>query len=786
MDLEQSQEPGSQSFAKFCEQCSVVLFNDSADEFSEGTNWNNEPTLRHSREGGRIIILEHVRGWKDTLPDLPRMAESSRAGCSMCGFVREALLRRNVDYEGDVFVRGGYLWGGQGDAMDVSATDPGLAFWRCEVYKVARGTRENQVAVLNFGIETSNDDVLQWLRLDEKCASEPLDPDNVEWLKSELRSCEDDCGHAKPASSFLPTRLIDVGQSEKDVPRLVVTEDMLNSRTVDDVEYAALSYCWGPKEDALQQTKTTKDTMSTHYQGMPLSSLSPVVRDTVKVCRTLDIRYLWVDALCIIQGDKADWDRESQMMGQVYYSCSVAICPVSSRSCLEGYLGVRPRGLDVAFQSSRHQHIRGTYKLVPSSTDSDEDRMGYPRPGPPLYLDLSRSSWDQRGWTFQELVLSPRMIIFGPLMSHFVCETKTKSENGDVGTDQVHGPLRAAINQALGEGFDEMDRSAKSVREVYRQWTYVGEVQRRIWTYRTDIFPGLSGLAQAFAAITGDTYLAGLWKNNLHHQLVWEIARPLPGDLASLVDSLQHADPYIAPSWSWASRTSYHEHLPDWSFAASSEIEEMASAAGEKEKAYFLGVSLPSHVRPEFDLIDYRMDLQGSNLFRPLNGAFLQIKGRMCPFPSDVRRESLGPSGDCRPSYGRFSGGIGTCMLDWGVGETSVQTPESMRLFLVSSCCSATLEWRRAKWFADCDDEDFDDWMPSDAEVGGSSFPDGYESIETCRYCADPKHKRTGWGLVVHPTKESGSYVRVGAFVFFAHKGGTDLFIHKAEEIILV
>lgn len=156
MDLEQSQEPGSQILSNFCEQCSVVVFDDSADEFSEGTNWDNEPTLRHSREGGRIIILEHVRGWKDTLPDLPRMAESSRAGCSMCGFVREALLRRNVDYEGDVFVRGGYLWGGQGDAMDVSATDPGLAFWRCEVYKVARGTRENQVAVLNFGIETSN------------------------------------------------------------------------------------------------------------------------------------------------------------------------------------------------------------------------------------------------------------------------------------------------------------------------------------------------------------------------------------------------------------------------------------------------------------------------------------------------------------------------------------------------------------------------------------------------------------------------------------------------------
>ncbi|KAF4490842.1 hypothetical protein CGGC5_v002464 [Colletotrichum fructicola Nara gc5] len=621
------------------------------------------------------------------------MAESARAGCRMCGFIRERLLQRNIGYKGEIFVNGAYLWGGQGDANDVSVTDPGLAYWRCEAYKVEGGTRSAQLAVLNFDIETSNNDLLQWLRVDAKCAPEPLDADTVEWLKSELRSCDNECDHVKPASHFLPTRLIDVGQSEMDVPRLIFTKDAFNLGTIDDLEYAALSYCWGPKRDALKQVKTTKSTIAAHCQGMPLSSLSPVVRDTVKVCWALGIRYLWVDALCIIQGDKEDWDQESQMMGHVYYSCSVAICPVSSESCLEGYLGTRPRGIDVPFESSRRKHIKGSYRLIISSTDLDEVAMGAPRPGPSLYVDLQRSSWDRRG---------------------------------------------------------------------------------------------LSGLAQGFATITGDTYLAGLWKNDLHHQLVWEISRPLAGDLASLVHSLQHADPYIAPSWSWASRRARYENLPDRQFSMSVAAQEATSAADEKEKTFFEVVTQPSHVRPEFALIDYRIDLQGSNTFGSVSGAFLRLRGKMCAFPSDVGREALGPSGDCRPSYGKFSGGIGTCMLDWGVSETSVQGPESMQLFLICSCCSPTSQWGKMKWLADCDDEDYDDWVPSDAELGDSSFASSYESIDTCKYCADPMHRRTGWGLVIHPMEELGNYARVGAFVLFAHKGGMDLFKSEPEEIILV
>ncbi|KAF6835100.1 hypothetical protein CPLU01_04578 [Colletotrichum plurivorum] len=769
-----------------CEKCSVVIFHDDADHFSEGTNWNDEPTLRHAQEGSKIVILEPARAWRDTLPDLPSLDASAKSGCGMCEFLREKLLERKIECVGDVAIGGGYLWGGQGDAFDVSDTDPGLAFWRCEVYKIEAGARKERVAALNFDIETSDNNLLQWLRVDSRCAAEPLDPDNVEWLKTELWDCEDECGHTRPASLFVPTRLVDVGQSDKDIPRLVVAKDMPDSQRAETVGYAALSYCWGPREEALKQIKTTQSTLSAHCAGMPLSTLSPVVLDTVLVCRALQIRYLWVDALCIIQGDKQDWDRESQIMGEVYYSCSVTICPVSSRSCLQGYLNPRPRGLDLHFQSSRHEHIRGTYRFVLSSTDLDEERMSRQRPGPSIAVDLRRSAWDTRGWTFQELVLAPRMIIFGSSMSHFACETKSISENGHVSQVSVHGPLRSLMNKALGESPSEIDRSDATRREAYWQWTTVNEVQNRTWTFREDIFPGLSGLAQACALVTGDVYLAGLWKDDLHYQLVWEAGRPLVGDVESLARSLLHPDPYVAPSWSWASRTRHHEELPDRQFSMLTVTEETLSAQRDSDKVFFSCATLPCHLRPEFTLVDYHMDTLGSNPFGPLSGAFLRIRGRLCPFPCSVERRALGPSGDCRPSYGKFAGGVGTCMLDWGVAETSVQEPRRLRLLLISSCCSATVEWRKMKWLADCDDLDFEDWMPSDEELGGRTFDDGYEDIETCKFCRDPRHKRTGWGLVVYPAEDPGSYVRVGVFVTFAHKGGMEFFNHQTEEIVLL
>jgi hypothetical protein len=47
----------------------------------------------------------------------------------------------------------------------------------------------------------------------------------------------------------------------------------------------------------------------------PFSELPQTFRDAVSLVRQLRLRYLRIDALCIIQDDEEDWEKEASCMG---------------------------------------------------------------------------------------------------------------------------------------------------------------------------------------------------------------------------------------------------------------------------------------------------------------------------------------------------------------------------------------------------------------------------------------------------------------------------------------
>ncbi len=91
--------------------------------------------------------------------------------------------------------------------------------------------------------------------------------------------------------NFVPTRLLDLGETPEDTPVLILTA----GSTTKVAKYAALSYYWGPQADANSQLKTEVSTLQDRLEGISMRIMSPVVRDAVEVCRLLSIRYLWVD-----------------------------------------------------------------------------------------------------------------------------------------------------------------------------------------------------------------------------------------------------------------------------------------------------------------------------------------------------------------------------------------------------------------------------------------------------------------------------------------------------------
>jgi hypothetical protein len=71
---------------------------------------------------------------------------------------------------------------------------------------------------------------------------------------------------------------------------------------------------------------------------MHLEELAQTLRDAIDVTRKLGIRYLWVDALCIIQDNVTDKSREIERMGKVYKNATVTIAAASASRVSEGFL----------------------------------------------------------------------------------------------------------------------------------------------------------------------------------------------------------------------------------------------------------------------------------------------------------------------------------------------------------------------------------------------------------------------------------------------------------------
>jgi hypothetical protein len=98
------------------------------------------------------------------------------------------------------------------------------------------------------------------------------------------------------SNEFLPTRLLDL--EDLDRLRVIVTADT----TIKDRRYVPLSHRWGTPESAEREAMTTTYTnLARRLEGFGLSTLPPRYREAILICRAMDVRYIWIDSLCIIQ-----------------------------------------------------------------------------------------------------------------------------------------------------------------------------------------------------------------------------------------------------------------------------------------------------------------------------------------------------------------------------------------------------------------------------------------------------------------------------------------------------
>ncbi|KAI3070650.1 hypothetical protein CBS147353_6785 [Aspergillus niger] len=129
-------------------------------------------------------------------------------------------------------------------------------------------------------------------------------------LRQWLRLCDKQHSCMQERRQVVPKRVIFVGTDHSD--HLQLQE---SAHITQPFDYITLSHCWGkPTDEEMEKFRTKPRNYQKRLEGFSYHSLPKVFQDAVTVTRELNKQYLWIDALCIIQGDQKDWEEEGARM----------------------------------------------------------------------------------------------------------------------------------------------------------------------------------------------------------------------------------------------------------------------------------------------------------------------------------------------------------------------------------------------------------------------------------------------------------------------------------------
>lgn len=346
------------------------------------------------------------------------------------------------------------------------------------------------------------------------------------WMDNCLRN------HTTCSKSFLtgwkPSRLLDV------------TEDKIKLVFQDSAEphlpYVTLSHCWGTEKFLV----LTPDLVPRFIEGVDISEFPLTFQETMITVRRLNVRYLWIDCYCIMQGSDTealeDWRRDSLSMGDVYANSLLNIGALDSEGPANGLFRHRPS-----------DPIYSKIEWSPSGQDKPQIfyliRLDHRRDTVAESFHRSENSaLMKRGWVVQECVMAPRMLSFGRQLL-WQCDCLSAFEQIPCSESDSQGPNNRA---AGGFSFWLLSDGANS------QYMYGGFGSRWMVTLsiytdtclsypQKDLFAALDGVGTELAKRSGSIFKNGILASVLHESLLFSSN----GNVRNLLKDM--------PTWHWSS-----------------------------------------------------------------------------------------------------------------------------------------------------------------------------------------------------------------------------------------
>jgi len=507
----------------FCETCAAMFC-------------NTKPfPLRP--EGQRGLLEPRSFGEEKHHTTFAQLEEAAHSRCYICNTLYNTFISHNGVDPTDLRLRFRFR------LIPFNEAYSAPSWWYLEFY-FFRGEDHldwDRVLFQLFPLKDPSPGCLQWYNSEENIPASTEDLRVHERAKKWLETCQSTHKNCQRLVEEIwwPPRLLDLRNGKV---RLMETDKEEPSGP-----YATLSHCWGINPTFFT---LTADNINNLYSEISVPDLPKTFQDTILVVRNLNIDFLWIDSLCIIQsgtGAREDWQKQAGLMSSIYTNCVVNIAAAGSGSSEGRLFSIRDPEL------IRHPIIN----WVPGETHQVQSKLDHE--------EVTGSRLATRGWVFQERLLAPRTLHFGSRQLSWKCcevawdyEARLLVANKRIKRNTLADEEDSVFDFRLPRVFSPTKTTkfgSTSWRNIVKKYS-----EKTLTNAVDDKLVALGGVARHLAAICKDDYAAGLFKSGLPQDLLWDTGfHSLPRTAEYFTGG------YRAPSWSWASvegKISFHSYLP--------------------------------------------------------------------------------------------------------------------------------------------------------------------------------------------------------------------------------
>ncbi|EPE29985.1 hypothetical protein GLAREA_01145 [Glarea lozoyensis ATCC 20868] len=300
-----------------------------------------------------------------------------------------------------------------------------------------------------------------------------------------------------------------------------------NGNQLNFESYATVSYVWGRSGNHQHSTKIANIQSRRKSGGLAsvIKTLPKALQQSIRLIRELGIRYIWIDALCIVQDSSHSWNLNARAMHLIYGNAIFTLCAADGLDVKTGLLA-----LDENHQPAQWfaASVQGANLMLHQSPE----------------VNIEASQWNKRAWTFQERLLSKRCLIFTSGRVYFQCRSTGMSE--DIFADR----------SGRGWSLDLLRSPLQMLSQLKLRalWFYAHCVS--LYTGRDlsepfDILSAFSGMCKLMEYTMHSPFIFGLPTSHFDFALLWQPVGRSSRLIKPTHSNEQKYKDMKFPSWSW-------------------------------------------------------------------------------------------------------------------------------------------------------------------------------------------------------------------------------------------